>query len=254
MIGANRIREIARLSGMRPWQQEKHYLQSLILTIISDYPLVFKGGTYLWLFHGLNRFSEDLDFTAKGPLERNFTKLVSRSLNLYGYENEIKILKDDKLGLSVRFLINGPLHSSDKDRCVIYVEVSGREKIVLPSLSLKIDFPQYDIPVKNLSGMNLDEVGGEKVRAILTREKGRDIFDLYYLIRRKNIKFNIELVNRKLAYYNLNFDSSQFMQKLESRNEIYSKELKPVILGDLPDFNEVRSYIGKWIASGYYFC
>ena len=249
MIGANRIREIARLSGMRPWQQEKHYLQSLILTIISDYPLVFKGGTYLWLFHGLNRFSEDLDFTAKGPLERNFTKLVSRSLNLYGYENEIKILKDDKLGLSVRFLINGPLHSSDKDRCVIYVEVSGREKIVLPSLSLKIDFPQYDIPVKNLSGMNLDEVGSEKVRAILTREKGRDIFDLYYLIRRKNIKFNIELVNRKLAYYNLNFDSSEFMQKLESRNKIYSKELKPVILGDLPDFDEVKSYIGKWIAS-----
>ncbi len=249
MIGANRIREIAKLSGMRPWQQEKHYLQSLILTIISDYPLVFNGGTYLWLFHGLNRFSEDLDFTAKGPLERNFITFVSRSINLYGYENEIKILKDDKLGLSVRFLINGPLHSSDKDRCVIYVEVSRREKIVLPSLSLKIDFPQYDIPVKNLSGMNLDEVGSEKVRAILTREKGRDIFDLYYLIRRKNIKFNIELVNRKLAYYNLNFDSSQFMQKLESRNEIYSKELKPVILGDLPDFDEVKSYIGKWIAS-----
>ncbi len=249
MIGANRIREIAKLSGMRPWQQEKHYLQSLILTIISDYPLVFNGGTYLWLFHGLNRFSEDLDFTAKGPLERNFITFVSRSINLYGYENEIKILKDDKLGLSVRFLINGPLHSSDKDRCVIYVEVSRREKIVLPSLSLKIDFPQYDIPVKNLSGMNLDEIGGEKVRAILTREKGRDIFDLYFLIRRKNIKFNIELVNRKLAYYNLNFDSSEFMQKLESRNKIYSKELKPVILGDLPDFDEVKSYIGKWIAS-----
>lgn len=249
MIGANRIREIAKLSGMRPWQQEKHYLQSLILTIISDYPLVFNGGTYLWLFHGLNRFSEDLDFTAKGPLERNFITFVSRSINLYGYENEIKILKDDKLGLSVRFLINGPLHSSDKDRCVIYVEVSRREKIVLPSLSLKIDFPQYDIPVKNLSGMNLDEIGGEKVRAILTREKGRDIFDLYFLIRLKNIKFNIELVNRKLAYYNLNFDSSEFMQKLESRNKIYSKELKPVILGDLPDFDEVKSYIGKWIAS-----
>ncbi len=249
MIGANRIREIAKLSGMRPWQQEKHYLQSLILTIISDYPLVFNGGTYLWLFHGLNRFSEDLDFTAKGPLERNFITFVSRSINLYGYENEIKILKDDKLGLSVRFLINGPLHSSDKDRCVIYVEVSRREKIVLPSLSLKIDFPQYDIPVKNLSGMNLDEVGSEKVRAILTREKGRDIFDLYFLIRLKNIKFNIELVNRKLAYYNLNFDSSEFMQKLESRNKIYSKELKPVILGDLPDFDEVKSYIGKWIAS-----
>ncbi len=249
MIDASKIREIARLSGMRPWQQEKHYLQSLILTIISDYPLVFKGGTYLWLFHGLNRFSEDLDFTAKGPLRKNFAKFVSRSLNLYGYENEMKILKDSELGLLVRYMIAGPLHSSDKDRCVIYVEVSGREKVVLPGLSLKTDFPQYDIPVKILSGMNLDEVGAEKVRAILTREKGRDIFDLYYLIRRKNIRFDIELVNRKLAYHDLNFDSSKFMQKLESRNKIYSKELKPMILGEPPDFDEVKSYIGKWLAS-----
>jgi predicted nucleotidyltransferase component of viral defense system len=64
---------------MRTWQQEKHYLQSLILTIVSDYPLVFKGGTYLWLFHGLNRFSEDLDFTAKGTLKKDFPQYISRS-------------------------------------------------------------------------------------------------------------------------------------------------------------------------------
>ena len=179
MIDSQRLREISKLFGMRPWQQEKHYLQSLILTIVSDYPLVFKGGTYLWLFHGLSRFSEVLDFTARGTIKKDFPEFISSSLRLYGYENEIKRIKDNEHGISVGFMINGPLHTSNKDRCVIYVEVSGREKVLLPGIPLKIDFPQYDIPVKTLSGMNLDEVGSEKVRAILTSEKGRDIFDLY---------------------------------------------------------------------------
>ena len=247
MIDSKRIREVSKLSGMRPWQQEKNYLQSLILTIVSDYPLVFKGGTYLWLFHGLNRFSEDLDFTARGTPMHGFHEFVSRSLRLYGYENDVKLMKDSKLGLSARFMINGPLHTNHKDRCVIYVEVSEREKILLPSLSLKVDFPQYDIPVKNLSGMNLDEVGSEKVRAILTRAKGRDIYDLYYLILKKNIRFDVELVNKKLAFYGLSFDSSQFTQKLDSREWIYNGELKPTIFGELPQYNEVKSHIEKWL-------
>ena len=145
MIDSQRLREISKLFGMRPWQQEKHYLQSLILTIVSDYPLVFRGGTYLWLFHGLSRFSDDLDFTARGTIRKDFPEFISCSLRLYGYENEIKRIKDNEHEISVRFTINGPLHASNEDRCAIYVEVSGREKVLLPGIPLKIDFPQYDI-------------------------------------------------------------------------------------------------------------
>ena len=146
-------------------------------------------------------------------------------------------------------MINGPLHTSNKDRCVIYVEVSGREKVLLPGIPLKIDFPQYDIPVKTLSGMNLDEVGSEKVRAILTSEKGRDIFDLYYLIHNKEIKFNVELVNGKLAFYGISFDSEQFLQELGTRSKLYSTELKLLVFGKIPDFDQVESSIEKWLAS-----
>jgi len=31
--------------------------------------LVFKGGTALWFFYGLNRFSNDLDFTLAGKVD-----------------------------------------------------------------------------------------------------------------------------------------------------------------------------------------
>jgi predicted nucleotidyltransferase component of viral defense system len=250
MIDSLRLKEISKLFGMRPWQQEKHYLQSLILSIISDLPIVFKGGTYLWMFHGLKRFSEDLDFTSRGDVRHDFHEFVSRSIRLYGYENEVKIIKSNEHGISVRFLIEGPLHKNDKNRCVIYVEISGREKTILPGIPLKLDFPQYDIPVKNLSGMNLDEVGSEKVRAILTREKARDIYDLYYLIRQKEIKLDTELINKKLAYYGKRFDSNRFMQELESRGNLYSKTSKPLVFGEMPDFDEVVSCVGKWVNRG----
>ena len=249
MIDSLRLKEISKLFGMRPWQQEKHYLQSLILSIISDLPIVFKGGTYLWMFHGLKRFSEDLDFTSRGDVRHDFHEFVSRSIRLYGYENEVKIIKSNEHGISIRFLIEGPLHKNDKNRCVIYVEISGREKTILPGIPLKLDFPQYDIPVKNLSGMNLDEVGSEKVRAILTREKARDIFDLYFLIRQKEIKLDTELINKKLTYYGKRFDSNQFMQELKSRGSLYSKTLQPLIFGEMPDFDEVVSSIGNWVSA-----
>ena len=97
--------------------------------------------------------------------------------------------------------------------------------------------------------MNLDEVGSEKVRAIRTREKGRDIYDLYYLIRNKGIKFDVGLANRKLAFYGISFDSEQFLQELGTRSKLYSTELKFLVFGEIPDFDEVKSYIGKWLAS-----
>ena len=80
---------------------------------------------------------------------------------------------------------------------MVYVEISKRENVIAERIPLKMDFPEYSIPVKRISGMNLDEVGSEKVRAILTRKKGRDIFDLYFLIDSKKILFNPDLINRK---------------------------------------------------------
>jgi hypothetical protein len=87
MISRERIRELSKLSGLRPWQLERHYLQGLLLSIISDIPVVFKGGTYLWFFHGLPRFSEDLDFTLHGTVRKNLLESISKGLYFYGFAN-----------------------------------------------------------------------------------------------------------------------------------------------------------------------
>ena len=247
MIDTQKLKEISKLSGLRQWQQEMHYLQSIMLSIVSDFPLLFKGGTYLWLFHGLNRFSEDLDFTAIGSIKEEFSEHISRSLRLYGFRNEVKIFKNDNFGLSTRFMINGPLNTNDKDRCVIYIEISKRESALLPNVPLKLDLPQYDIPVKRILGMNLNEVSAEKIRAILTREKERDIYDLYFLVHRKGVVFDKELINKELDFYKIEFDSAIFLETLRGRKKLYSRELKPLILGELPAFNIVCDELEKWI-------
>ena len=148
---------------------------------------------------------------------------------------------------SFRIIANGPLNTSIKDRCVVYVEISKRENVIAERIPLKMDFPEYSIPVKRMSGMNLDEVGSEKVRAILTRKKGRDIFDLYFLIDSKKILFNPDLINRKLEFYRMEFSTFLFMNEVKSRAQRFEKDLKNLVFNKLPDYESIMEKIERWI-------
>lgn len=209
--------------------------------------MVFKGGTYLWFFGGLDRFSEDLDFTQNGKISPNIPDIVSRDLELYGIENEMKIMKDDDLGLSFRIAALGPLHTSDKDRCFVYVEISRREPVILKQVPLKLDFPEYQLQVHRIPGMALQEVGSEKVRAILTRKKARDIYDLHYLVTRKGIGFDQDLIDEKLRFYQMIFSAKEFVDQLESREKQFKRELVGTVFGELPEYSLVVETLRKWI-------
>jgi predicted nucleotidyltransferase component of viral defense system len=235
------------LNGLRPWQQEKHYVQSLILNAISEWPLIFKGGTYLWFFHGLRRFSEDLDFTASENLPEDLAQKTSNSLDLFGIENLLKVITNDEKTLSFRISANGPLNTNDRDRCIVYIEISKRETVIERGIPLRFDHPEYQLPVKRLLGMNLEEVGAEKIRDIFTRKKARDVYDLYYLVAKKKIGFKQHLIEKKLEYYKMSFSEVKFLQEVETRKNYFSKELIGIVFDKLPEFGEVDSTIRKWI-------
>lgn len=225
-------------------------MQSLILNILSEFPLVFKGGTYLWFFHGLRRFSEDLDFTVDGeyPLD-DIPEKVSHGLELFGVNNNLKVTKAVN-SLSFRISAEGPLNTKLVDRCIVYVDLSSRDRTVEDRLPIKFDFPEYGLPVKRLLGMNLKEVGAEKVRAILTRRKSRDIYDLYYLVSKKKIKFNEELINKKMSYYKDRFSVKSFSERIDGREARYYKDMKSIVFGSLPEFETVRKELIRWASAG----
>lgn len=195
----------------------------------------------------MQRFSEDLDFTATGVIGANLPYEVSKLLILYGIENEVSIMKNNAVSTSFRILAKGPLNTGQKDLCPVYVEISKREDIKLEPVPCRLDLPEYGLPIKIVRGMNLDEVGSEKVRAIMTRKKPRDIYDLYYLIRQHKIHPDISLINDKLQYYGLYFERKSFMERIMGGEKTFSRELKSFVAGELPDYIEVVITIKTWI-------
>ena len=218
-----------------------------MLNALYGEQLVFKGGTYLWFFHGLPRFSEDLDFTTISKVSSDIVAKVSKRLSLLGVANEARIESDDEKSFSFKIMAHGPLYSSQNSRCVVYVEISKRENVLKETVPVKLDLLEYQLPVRILMGMSLEEVAAEKVRAIISRNKARDVYDLYYLIKEKRIKFDKELIDKKLKYVGKSFSLAYFRAALNEKSKIFEKELASLIFRILPSFTEAREVIEEWV-------
>lgn len=245
MIDKAGLIKISNLFSLKPWQQEKHYVQTLTLISLAEQPLVFKGGTYLWFAHNLKRFSEDLDFTETGNLREDLQEKVSEDLLFFGIENKVKTIRDTDLTLSFRISAKGPLNTSDIDFCYIYVEISRREKVIEKTMPIEIDFPAYNLPTKIISGMSLSEVAAEKVRAIITRNQARDVFDLHFLSNK--IACDTNLINEKLSFYDIKYSKDLFLDKLKEKKPLWKKELQPLVFQDLPEFDKAENDLIKWV-------
>lgn len=118
------------------YQKEKDYLQHLILSRIyskNGSSLVFKGGTSLQKVFGLNRFSEDLDFTSEESVEMGkLEKGLSELKNFYPTTYE-RIQKNQSL--TYRIKMKGPLYNDPRSLQTIRVEISQREKILIAPLT-----------------------------------------------------------------------------------------------------------------------
>lgn len=253
MILKEDLIRLAKLNGLKAFQQEKHYIQTLVLRSIyaATNDLTFKGGTSLWFFYGLNRFSEDLDFTLtvrerKGKGLRNLPMEVKNDLEVYGIDSEIRILNDDEISFSFRVGAKGPLFTKEIERSFVRIEISKREAVKRKPDVLELDANYTDILPFFVLVMNNEEIIAEKVRAILTRNRARDIYDLWFLLK-KGTRFDLSLVNEKLRYYDTVFEKDVFIERIKGKEDYWQSELKPLVIGKLPRFEEVYKAIRKAI-------
>ncbi len=234
MLGRDELITLAKRRGLAPWQEEKRYVQALALYSLRDQPLILKGGTYLWFFHGLDRFSDDLDFTQERKIEKSLPNIVELTTGLFGLSCKCKPIKNDLHTISFRADAKGPLYGSASDLSRVYIEISKRDKVQKPVLSAKLDEPLYNLPIIFLKGMDLSEVAAEKVRALMRRKKARDMYDLWYLFKRLRIAFDVELVNKKLSFYKTKFNTDSFESALKETGRDWTREIRPMVLGEPP--------------------
>lgn len=155
----------------------------------------FLGGTSLRILHGVNRFSEDLEFSTN-KFEKDFDlehylALATNEMNAYGYDLTInkkdlddkavksRFLKDD----SIKKVLTFQYKQDRRQKIKIKIEIDTNPPKGANRVVEYIEFPEdfsvasYDLP-SLMSG---------KIHALLCRpySKGRDWFDFLWYISNK---------------------------------------------------------------------
>lgn len=247
MITRHELLDIAKLRGMfNVGYAEKDYLLDLILFSISrnvKQELIFKGGTALYKFYKFERFSEDLDFSEIKQVDvANLIKRICIDLSKFGLQSEVSDIREPFNSVLLTFRINGPLYDGRKQTAsTIRVDINRKSLVEIQPLRLRLTSLYSEIPPFYVLVMCQKEILAEKIRAIITRNKARDLLDAFMLIR-EDVDIDEKLIEKKLGYYNLVFDKRRFLEAIDKKQKRWEIELKPLI-DELPNFNAVKKAV-----------
>lgn len=169
----------------------KEYLQLMILDYLSTTPYVrkitFIGGTNLRLVKGIDRFSEDLDFDCKQLSQTEFMEMTDQVilfLERSGWRIETRDRNNPKL-TAFRRNIHFP-------ELLFDMELSGhRDERFLIKIESQDQGIVYDPVITNITGCGFffpfpvpsdGVLCSMKIAAMLSRAKGRDFYDLMFLL------------------------------------------------------------------------
>ncbi len=247
MITKYELISIARLKGISNiGYAEKDYLLELVLFLLSrntKQEFVFKGGTALYKFYKLERFSDDLDFSVVGKINLdNLIKKLISDLSKFKIDAEVHRIKEPFNSILISLRLKGPLYTGDpRTMSTIRIDLNLKSAVELQPTLLGFSSIYTEIPSFEIIVMQEREILAEKIRAIITRNKARDVFDSFSLLK-KGIKIDKKLIEKKLEYYNLKFNNKKLLDSVEEKKKLWETELKP-LLKELPKFNEVKNKI-----------
>jgi len=174
----------------------------------------FYGGTALRILYGLDRFSEDLDFTLLQPAPdfriSSYCQAVSEELIAYGFQVEVEP-KDKKTSTPVEsafikadtsvhlIKVGANARATKGERLKIKFEID-----VEPALGFATEVKQFFWPQPfSVTTCDLPSLFAGKLHATFCRErirnvKGRDFYDFLWYVGR-GVKPNDTYLERKLA-------------------------------------------------------
>ena len=245
MITRNELKRLAETKGLPIESAEKDYLLDLLLYNIcgeSGDKLVFKGGTSLYKFFSLNRFTEDLDFTLNSRRfdAEGFAGKLRRRLSSIGIDAGAAEIDETGNEANIVFNIRGPLYDGSKrSLCRIALNISKRERIIKDAKPELLVPSSREIPSFQVFVMDEREIMAEKVRATMTREKPRDLYDLWFLLKR-GVKPDKGMIDAKLKLYGKKFSKEKFAKSVEAKKASWETDLRGLVMGPLVDFKLAR--------------
>lgn len=211
MLSQETFKDFARKFQTSELNVMREYLQNLVLSYLYQRPksekIAFKGGTALRLLYQSPRFSEDLDF--------------SSSLTPYHIKNILRDTFSQIEKEAIPFTCLESKTTSGGYLAGYYFELYGRKVDIEFNMSLR-DYTKAEpilittplIPSYQCMVLPISKLVDEKLEALLRRNKPRDFFDLYFLLRsRKGIERIIPVKNKLLKAV-LKLDSNAVKREL----------------------------------------
>jgi predicted nucleotidyltransferase component of viral defense system len=218
----------------------KDYYLTIILYLIKDVGgIYFKGGTALnKIFLDHARLSEDVDFA----LERNEKEVRDeiRSI-LEGADFVSSVSEDKNVDGFLRMVVKC---RSDLGESEIFIDLNNRGKVSLHPQSHKIGhFYEPFLPGFSVNTLAVEEMIAEKVAATIGRNKPRDHFDIYNIIRAK-MPIDLALARKKCADSNVEFSIIKMFNKAKTLKNRWDKDMVP-LLADPVSFQDVIKSLAK---------
>lgn len=173
----------------------------------------FYGGTCLRIFHGLQRFSEDMDFSLLAPNDKfdftNFFQPIIDQFALVGRNIEIK-KKDKKNVYDITF--------QTEKSVKIKIEVDTQPPLKFNTEQRLLLLPQsFMVRCFTLPDLFAGKMHALVYRAWKNRVKGRDWYDFEWYIRH-NIPLNFtHLQERALQFNHKEITKESFLERLNER-------------------------------------
>ena len=251
----------------------KEIMQEIILAALSKTDFfkyaAFYGGTALRLFYGLNRFSEDLDFSLLSPDESfsfdKYIPIIYQVVESMGLKVEITS-KEKTFDSNIKSAF---LKGNSRDQFMISYpdsnqgdQITHNEKIrikfevdVVPPSNAKTElkyrllpFP-YQIRIYDMPSLFAGKIHAVIARGWNNRVKGRDLFDyIFYLSR--NTPVNLIHLESRLKQSKLIKDEDRLT--LSTTIEMLAHRFKEIdykeaIKDVLPFINDIQS-LNLWNA------
>ena len=208
----------------------------------------FKGETAIKLIYGGKRFSEDLDFTVVTE-EKEFLEKINILFSQLSKKYPFSFKEKDTLA-GKTYLLTAEIPNL-KSNTFVKLDFSMRENVLDPVQEfLKTDYP---ITIQSfINCLSKNEIFAEKIRAVLKREKQRDLYDLWVLYELGSFP-DLNLINKKLSFYGEKFEKSALLESLHKfRKEEFILDLRPfVTLNERTKLGELFDYITKYLEESF---
>jgi predicted nucleotidyltransferase component of viral defense system len=246
MIPAIEIKNLARTWGVPESTIERDYAQNWFLgSLFTSWDgLVLKGGTGIRkVYIEGYRFSDDLDFTMQKEVNKKSVKdLISKAVTKTKEESGIDFdnnisLKENINGFEGRVYFRMLRSFGTPVGIKLDLTRPDMEKVVLRPLVKKIIHSYSDDSGFEVMVYSLEEIMGEKIRALYERTRPRDLYDVWYLSDMMNLDDVYEIFVEKCQFKDMEPDLDSFLKRKDDFKNSWENSLGHQ-LKELPDFHE----------------